>query len=102
MQHQVDHQRHTHHLDETFVQSGADVLGTENGGTHREELIDEEYERHQLVVEAHRSHAVVAVTAEHDGVDGTQHHDEGHLDEHRNGDHPELSFKGIFLQSLIF
>ena len=93
--HQVDHQRHAHHLHQPFAEPGPDILGTEDGGSHREELIDEEYQRDELVVESDGSHAVVAIAAEHDGVDGTEQHDECHFDEHRDGEHLELSFQRV-------
>ena len=94
--HQVYRQSHTHHLYQSLPQSCADVLCTEDGGTHREKLIDQEYERYQLVVKSYRCHAIVAVAAQHHSIDSPQHHDEGHLDEHWDGEYLQLSFQGRF------
>ena len=42
--HFPDCQRHTNHLHESFTKACSDILSTEDGGTHREELIDKKHQ----------------------------------------------------------
>ena len=93
---QVDHQSHAHHLHQSLLKPGTDVLSAEDGCTHREELIDQKHQRDELVVQPHSRHTIVAVAAEHHRIDGTQHHDECHLYKHWNGEHLQLPFQRMF------
>ena len=100
-EYQVDDQCHTHHLYQSFAKPCPDVLCTKYGGTHREELIDQENERDKLVVQSHGSHAVVAITTQHHGIYGTEQHDQCHFDKHWDGEHFQLSLQGLFCHFLL-
>ena len=101
-EHQVHHQRHAHHLHQSFAQSCPDILSTKDGRTHREKLIDEEHERYQLIVQSHRRHTVVAVAAQHHGIHRTEQHHQCDLNEDRDGDDFQLMLQRTTCHSALF
>ncbi len=66
------------------------VLCADYPCAYRDELVDKENERHQLVVQPHGRHCAIAATRQHEGVDSARKHHQGDLYENRKRELPQL------------
>lgn len=62
---------------------GSNVLGAEDGCSEGNHLEKQEDQVHELVHHSYGSYTVVGVAAQHEGIDGAEHHHKQGLDEYR-------------------
>ena len=72
---EIEQDRYTHYLQHTVTLTCPHILRAEYGCGHRYDLEYNEYYVDQLIDQAHRSHALIGITAQHECIGRTQCHD---------------------------
>ena len=89
---EVEDERHADNLFQARLDTGSEVLGTQNRCTGIDDGEEKKEDLKDLVVHTHGSHSLVAVLAEHEGIHHAKQHDEKRLDKDRHEQFAKISF----------